>query len=140
MYIIQPFFRSYVLVIFIISICTVSSAQTSFADLTSPTLTATTTPTNFGTKPTTLLRPSANETITAGHPYTIRWPKSTASGNLAIEVRSYAGRIDTFVPNSTTCDGWLINTECDKFNLSLPDGSTSYGISQFKLPGTYIHS
>ncbi|KAL4800361.1 hypothetical protein BDV19DRAFT_352860 [Aspergillus venezuelensis] len=74
-----------------------------------------------------ILRPSAGETITVGAPYTISWsPPPANSGPLAIELLGKVGALWRVGPNDTTCDGWLINTECDKFDVDIPGGSTSY--------------
>ncbi|KAL4969613.1 uncharacterized protein BDV14DRAFT_195876 [Aspergillus stella-maris] len=74
-----------------------------------------------------IVRPSSGETITVGAPYTISWsPPPASSGPLAIELFGKVGALWRLGPNDTTCDGWLINTECDKFDVDIPAGSTSY--------------
>ncbi|KAL4950122.1 hypothetical protein BDW69DRAFT_202367 [Aspergillus filifer] len=75
----------------------------------------------------TILRPSTGEKITVGAPYTIFWSQPPAnSGPLAIELFGNVGALWSLGPNDTTCDGWLMNTECDKFDVDIPAGSTSY--------------
>ncbi|KAL4872429.1 hypothetical protein BDV12DRAFT_193521 [Aspergillus spectabilis] len=80
-------------------------------------------------EPSTLaiLRPSGGETITVGEPYTISWSDPPPpEGPLAIELFGRVNSIYRLLPETTSCDGWLINTECDKLNVSIPSGSTSY--------------
>ncbi|KAL2818743.1 hypothetical protein BDW59DRAFT_165402 [Aspergillus cavernicola] len=74
-----------------------------------------------------ILRPSSGETVTVGEPYTISWtPPPPPDAPLAIELFGKVGYISGILPETTSCDGWLINTECDKFNITIPSGATSY--------------
>ncbi|OJJ01176.1 hypothetical protein ASPVEDRAFT_40732 [Aspergillus versicolor CBS 583.65] len=74
-----------------------------------------------------ILRPSSGETITVGQPYTVRWtPPPPEAGPLAIELFGWVNRISQILPNTTSCDGWLINTQCDKLDVNISSGSTSY--------------
>ncbi|KAL4877454.1 hypothetical protein BJY04DRAFT_126844 [Aspergillus karnatakaensis] len=81
------------------------------------------------TSPSTagIIRPSSGETVTVGKPYTISWSDPPPpAGPLAIELFGDVSLLYSLAPESTGCDGWLINTECDKFNVSIPSGSTSF--------------
>lgn len=81
-----------------------------------------------------ILRPSSGETITVGEPYTIRWtPPPFDTGPLAIELFGRVNSIHRILPNTTSCDGWLINTQCDKLDVNISSGSTSYGANSHKL-------
>ena len=81
-----------------------------------------------------ILRPSSGETITVGEPYTIRWtPPPFDTGALAIELFGRVNSIYRILPNTTSCDGWLINTQCDKLDVNISSGSTSYGTDSHKL-------
>ncbi|KAL5343476.1 hypothetical protein BJX70DRAFT_354254 [Aspergillus crustosus] len=74
-----------------------------------------------------ILRPSSGEIITIGKPYTISWsPPPPPGGPLALELHGRVSYLVSITPETTVCDGWLINTECDKFNVSIPSSSTSF--------------
>ena len=75
-----------------------------------------------------IIRPSSGEIITVGKPYTVRWtPLPPESDPLAIELFGNVGGIYPLLPNTTTCAGWLINTKCDKLDVNISSGATSYG-------------
>ncbi|KAL4943032.1 hypothetical protein BDV06DRAFT_221641 [Aspergillus oleicola] len=81
----------------------------------------------FATTTAAILRPSPGETIILGAPYTISWvPSPPNSGPLVVELFGNVGAIHGLGPNDISCDRWLINTECDKFDVDIPGGSTSY--------------
>jgi hypothetical protein len=78
-----------------------------------------------------LLRPSSGEIIRINQIYTVEWTPPPP-GPLAIEVsgnrNGHVGQIHSLLPDTWTCTGYIINTECRKLNITIPEGATSYGI------------
>jgi hypothetical protein len=68
-----------------------------------------------------IIRPSSGETITVGEPYTISWSDPPPpEEELAIELFGRVNSIYRLLPEAISCDGWLINTECDKIECLHP--------------------
>ncbi|KAL2802761.1 hypothetical protein BJX63DRAFT_99386 [Aspergillus granulosus] len=82
-----------------------------------------------------ILRPSPGETVTVGDLYTISWsPPPLPTGPLALEIKGTNAWIRPIL-DTTSCDGYAVNTHCDKFDVEIPAGSTSF-VWNMTDPGT----
>ncbi|KAL2849872.1 hypothetical protein BJY01DRAFT_245807 [Aspergillus pseudoustus] len=106
----------------------VTALLLSSLTLAQDTTTTTTTEPSETSTTTGILRPSAGETVTYGSFYTISWspPPPSPAGPLALEIKGDTADIHWILPNWTSCDGWMLNTQCKKFDVDIPAGSTSF--------------
>ncbi|KAL4884573.1 hypothetical protein BJY04DRAFT_215036 [Aspergillus karnatakaensis] len=84
-----------------------------------------------------IIRPSSGEVVQLTGFYTLSWtPPVPDTEPLELEFFGNIRKIPVALqPPTTMCKGWIVNTECMRFNMSIPAGSTSFGAPDYEYFG-----